>query len=534
MRYKIEEFNPLSGERLQENFGPRNPLRLQAQMQDRFAGEPWEYQVPQGTPNWAFYGSLPARALTHLAAQPVRDVADAAVHTGDVARGSARPDLGKLVPAAGLVAGGGMLPFGPKGALKTGVSESWSDLLGEIKALGQEIAKPDPKKFEPLEFVSHYGDPVDVYTNPKHAAAAAYHFAKGNMSLASKTLSHMMQYDPDHFGDALDHLLSANPKTFFQMHTLTPEDVKYINSVPEHSEINPWMELAKHKAGEINELPKHLEKPKTYSLDDYDDPEPPFVAHPFDKKVMSPSVIRRSLSNAIEPYNWEMSSNSAPELRAWNMYHRPEMLDDPRFIRAQDQGFNLAHPLVKGLDANKWKFVEPEWERATNNPLRVGAIDPYAEAFTDPSPGRGKPAEHALFAADTPIVSNEYTDHYTSGQKGVPGSQNFLLYARANNPAQVYWPEVNHGFNYYDRQTMHNLINEMLNKDHDLLAIQGINDLGGTHTQYAIAKPEQFRAIGAKFDPQYMQYPNLLLSQGNPFALNYLEPNDDRTIKTPR
>lgn len=118
MQYKLEAFNPLTGEQQGENLGPRNVNRLRAQMRDRFAGEPAEYYIPQGTPGWAAYGSLPARALTHMVAQPLRDIGGFAEHTGNVLQGQEQPDLGKVLGMAGAMAGGGtMFNTAPAGSL---------------------------------------------------------------------------------------------------------------------------------------------------------------------------------------------------------------------------------------------------------------------------------------------------------------------------------------------------------------------------------------------------------------------------------
>lgn len=557
-------------------------------------GLPFEERVPFGTPDWALYGSLPARAVSHVLARPVLDAME---HTHNVLSGKVDPwaDLGPTGMMAGLVAGGGLVPgAAPKGAMRMGFSgpakhtydlakeslqvdpgslDGWKgevkyyqthDPKGEhAKAVQQAIDEhlkaqtPALKPFGEQEFMTHGGEWADTYTDPAHIAAAALHHAGGDASKAHDLLMDQIGKwidqgeDPEAFHFAIDAL--RNAKGLPQLHALSPQDVSYVNSIPENSNVNPYKALADLKAGKISELPQHQYKDD--GLGDWSPEveaaywEPSDTAkahaalgtHPLDKSVMAPSVIRRDIPQAITPYEWELSSNASPELRAFNINHpRGQwMLDEPRFVRdAIDMGFNLAHPIVKGMDPSKWIVPEAPWEAAMANPANQAAsrgkfglaptpVDLFAEAFSHPGPGRGKERENALFGADTPIVSNEYTKHW--GDTNL-GAQNVLGWLRSGKAGQVFWPEINHGRRGYDTTVMHNVIQEMLNQDYDLLALHGMDDLGGTHTQYAWTTPEQFRAIGAQFNPDYKDFPNMLLSQGSPFGLSYMkEPEDDRS-----
>ncbi len=486
------------------------PNRLQKFMVSENPNGSFEERVPFGTPNWALYGSLPARAATHVFARPVLD---AMQYVSDVRTGNVNPlaDIRPALGMAGLVAGGGMLPTGPKGALKTGLAVEPRAKVSNLEPFGQQ------------EFMTPQGEWADIFTNPINIAAAAHHHAGGNLSKAAELLQKQIEKlqgfmeDTSAYQTALDALHAHNLP---ELWPLSKEHVQYINSIPEDSPINPYKALVDLKTGKTNKLPQHVStQSKDWTMVEGD------WEVPSDLPVVAPAVARRTISSAIEPYNWELSSNAAPELRSWNMYTNPALLDDPRYIRAQDLGFNLAHPLVKGVDPSKWVIPEVAWESSAANPNIRGLPDLFGEGFTHPGIGRGKQSENALFAADTPIVSNEYTSHYGGGR----GAQNFLGYARANRAGQVYWPEINLGRSNYNNITMDNLIQEMLGQNYDLLAIHGINDLGGTHTQYAVAAPEQFRGIGAQFNPLQADYPNLLLTQGNPFALNFMEPKDERT-----
>ena len=172
-----------------------------------------------------------------------------------------------------------------------------------------------------------------------------------------------------------------------------------------------------------SELPQHEEKPWTPSatikpelLSMYDEAEDLIKEvpwKPLPSGFKAPAVIRRDIPNAVQPMNWDIMSNADSRLRTWAVDANPSLLDLPSMIRAQDAGFNLNFPLVKGLDPNKFTFVDPPWARTKANPLRTPSSAEYFEnAFTDPRPQFGKPREHALFTADTPLVSNEYTHHF--------------------------------------------------------------------------------------------------------------------------
>lgn len=417
---------------------------------------------------------------------------------------------------------------------------------------------PQPPKLKPFgdqEFMTHGGEYADTFTDPAHIAAAALHHAGGDAGKAHDLLMGQIGKwmdqgeDPEAFHFAIDALRDA--KGLPQLHALSPQDIAYVNSIPEQSNVNPYKALADLKAGKISTLPQHQHVAVGNAGKDWGaagvegaDWEPSeavvnklhsalFGTHPLDKSVMAPSVLRRPIPQAITPYNWELSTNASPELRSFNINHpRGQwMLDDPRYVRdAIDMGFNLAHPIVKGMDPSKWVVPEAPWEYSGTNPANRGPggrPDLFGEAFSHPGPGRGKERENALFGADTPIVSNEYTKHW--GDTNL-GAQNVLGWLRSGKAGQVFWPEINHGRRGYDSTVMHNVIQEMLNQDYDLLALHGMDDLGGTHTQYAWATPEQFRAIGAQFNPDYKDFPNMLLSQGSPFGLSYMkEPENDRS-----
>ena len=603
-----------------------NPLNGSAQRLSKFmvqddAGAPFEERVPFGTPDWALYGSIPARAVSHVLARPVLDAME---HTHNVLTGKVDPwaDLGPTGMMAGLVAGGGLVPgAAPRGAMRTGFSgpakaidghlaqqsghpfiDQWpkgseqalsakdlvdavskghslQSLESELDFLNSQLggkpsnspyfevlkdfvpwakknAAPTLKPFGEQEFMTHGGEYADTYTDPAHIAAAALHHAGGDAGKAHDLLMGQIGKwidqgeDPEAFHFAIDALRDA--KGLPQLHALSPQDIAYVNSIPEQSNINPYKALADFKAGKISELPQHQYKDD--GLGDWSPEveaaywEPSDTAkahavlgtHPLDKSVMAPSVLRRPIPQAITPYEWELSSNAAPQARGFNINHPLGhwMLDDPRLARdALDMGFNLAHPIYKGMDPAKWIVPEVPWEAAMANPANREAsrgkfglastpVDLFGEAFSHPGPGRGKERENALFGADTPIVSDEYTKHWGGLEHG---AQNAIGWLRSNKAGQVFWPEINHGRRGYDSTVMHNAILEALAQDYDLLALHGMDDLGGTHTQYAWATPEQFRAIGAQFNPQYRDFPNMLLTQGNPFGVQFLEPEDDRS-----
>ena len=237
---------------------------------------------------------------------------------------------------------------------------------------------------------------------------------------------------------------------------------------------------------------------------------PPFAVHPWD--IRPPQVMRKTFEEAVTPVDFRSLMNAAKEAKAWNVLTNPALREGElgeRMRRAEAQGYNVALPMFKGMNAKKWVLPEEE----TGNVL--WPRDPMLGGFSSPAPGKGKPSEHMLFHADTPRVSNEYASLWGDM---VQGGRNMLLYGRAEQPYQVYWPEIAQSPNYAN-SVLHDLINYVLSKRGDMLAVHGINDLGGLHTQYGFALPEQLRSVTAEFDPAFLGTPNIALTQGNPLMV---------------
>lgn len=121
----------------------------------------------------------------------------------------------------------------------------------------------------------------------------------------------------------------------------------------------------------------------------------------------------------------------------------------------------------------------------------------YPEEFASPLEHKG--TERAFFAAD----------FKGEGQKGVAHSyaeepENITRYIGApKKAAEINWPDLQGGYESYEPETMHQLIEAAHKKGLDMLVIHNISDAGGgTQTQYAILNPEILRAPHAKFDPK--------------------------------
>ncbi len=513
--YRELTVNPLTGESL-EGAWPRPAGRL-ARNVNPYEGLPWEFQAPVGTPEWARMGSIPARAVAHVPLQMARDIAGAAMLPGDVLTGQVDPaapeGFARTLGAAAMLAGGPVAQPKPGSAFATGwggkvqpgskmalaekpaltpkpaTDEHLAALEKELKELLGETTVAAPKAQEPYAGELQY-HPVTESAGLKDAPMPV-------QEAALELLSALQTY-PDKYKKPEDYFNSITADGF-----LDAEDIPHFQEALTH--LNDY--AAKHgdfafaaaQAGHSTSPTVPPSSPMSKA--------PPFAVHPWD--VRPPQVMRKTFEEAVTPVDFRSLMNAAKEAKAWNVLTNPALREGElgeRLRRAEAQGYNVALPMFKGMNEGKWVIPEEQsgsvlWPR-----------DPQRGGFTSPAPGKGKSSEHMLFHADTPKVSNKYADLWGDMAQG---GRNMLLYGRAERPYQVYWPEIAQSPNYAN-SVMHDLINYVLSKRGDMLAVHGIHDLGGLHTQYGFASPEQLRSVTAEFDPAFLGTPNIALTQGNP------------------
>lgn len=208
------------------------------------------------------------------------------------------------------------------------------------------------------------------------------------------------------------------------------------------------------------------------------------------QKVKEYTTSLSKINEHLNPIEWK---NYRPEEK--HVKHIDFGGNDPQKI--QELGFNINFPLLKGGEH---------------------LVSGYPSELLDPI---NKPHERALFMAHDPHIAKQY------GAIGEP------YLARATKAFEVNWESLT-GYQGYDSETMHKVIEQARKKGADLVVFHKMSDLGGgDQTQYAILNTAILRGPKAKFDPAklHLRYPLAGLAGGGILAYGTLDKDNTDGMK---